>query len=153
MAGNPDLTVTRDCWCLAARRTARTLTRLYERELRPHGLRATQFSILASLGIRGATKVGEIARGLDLERTTVTRSAALLERNGWISHSPAKDGREHPLELTAAGRQKLETALPAWKRAQETAGREFGRSGIATGQPGILPRIEIRRKALNGGGE
>ncbi|HET8944214.1 MAG TPA: MarR family transcriptional regulator, partial [Dehalococcoidia bacterium] len=133
--------------------TARTLTRLYERELRPHGLRATQFSILASLGIRGATKVGEIARGLDLERTTVTRSAALLERNGWIRHFPAKDGREHPLELTPAGRQKLETALPAWKRAQEAAGREFARSGMTANQPGILPRIdENRGSARNGGG-
>lgn len=139
----PDLAVTRDCWCLAARRTARTLTRLYEKELRPHGLRATQFSILASLGIRGATRVGEIARGLDLERTTVTRSAALLERNGWIRHLPAKDGREHPLDLTAAGWTRLEAALPAWKRAQEAAGREFARSGMATNQSGYLPRIDL----------
>ena len=97
--------------------------------------------------------MGDIARGLDLERTTVTRSAALLERNGWIRHLPAQDGREHPLELTAAGREKLEAALPAWKRAQETVGREFSRSGMAVNQPGILPRVEIRRKVANGGGE
>lgn len=146
-----DLAVTRDCWCLAARRTARTLTRLYERELRPHGLRATQFSILASLGIRGATRVGEIARGLDLERTTVTRSAALLERNGWVRHLPAEDARERPLELTAAGWKKLDAALPAWKLAQETAGRQFARSRMAN-QPEILPRIEIGRKLVTGGG-
>jgi DNA-binding MarR family transcriptional regulator len=60
-----------------------------------------------------------------LERTTLTRSAALLERNGWIRSARAEDAREHPLEVTPAGRSKLEAALPAWKAAQEVASREF----------------------------
>ncbi|MBI2913401.1 MAG: MarR family transcriptional regulator [Chloroflexi bacterium] len=122
------LAETRDCWCLAARRTARMVTRLYERELRPHGLRATQFSILASLALKGRpTPISELAEVLELERTTLTRSAALLERNGWIRSARAEDAREHPLELTPAGHRRLEVALPAWRAAQELVGRKFGR--------------------------
>jgi len=52
-----DLSLTRHCHCLAARRQARVLTRLYEQKLRPHGVRATWFSILAALALKGPTPV------------------------------------------------------------------------------------------------
>lgn len=119
-----DLRETAHCHCLAARRAARAITRLYEEKLRPHGLRATQFSILAALALKGATPLGELAEFLGLERTTLTRSGALLERNGWVSSGRSGDAREHLLHLTAGGRRKLEGALPAWKEAQEALGRE-----------------------------
>ena len=99
---------------------------MYEELLRPHGLRATQFSILASLALKGPTAIGELAEFLGLERTTLTRSSALLERNGWVHSGRGGDAREHPLEVTAAGREKLSAALPAWKEAQEVAGAQFG---------------------------
>ncbi len=122
-----DLAATTECYCLAARRTARTVTRLYEERLRPLGLRATQFSILAALALKGPALISELAGFLGLERTTLTRSAALLERNGWIRSARPEDAREHPLQLTRAGRRKLEAALPAWRAAQELAGRELRR--------------------------
>jgi len=114
-----DLAATRTCHCLTARRNARTVTRLYEEKLRPHGLRATQFSILAALALKGATPISELAEVLGLERTTLTRSAALLEHKGWVGAAPSEDAREHPLRLTATGRRKLESALPAWREAQD----------------------------------
>lgn len=114
-----DLTATRDCRCLAARRKARAITRLYEKKLRPHGLHATQFSILAVLALNGPTPLSELAELLGLERTTLTRSAALLERNRWLAAAPSEDLRQHPLRLTGTGRRKLESAFPAWKEAQD----------------------------------
>jgi DNA-binding MarR family transcriptional regulator len=100
---------------------------MYEERLRPHGLRATQFSILAALAQKGPTPVSELAELLGLERTTLTRSAALLERNGWIRSVRPEDARVHPVQLTPVGRRKLEVALPAWKMAQELVSRKFGR--------------------------
>lgn len=120
-----DLSACKECYCLAARRYARTVTRLFEERLRPHGLRATQFSILAALALKGPTRVGELANVLGLERTTLTRSAERLERNGWIIVGRSQDAREHPLRLTTAGRRKLEEAFPAWEEAQEFVGREL----------------------------
>ncbi len=113
-----DLSLTRRCACLIARKRARALTRLYEQHLRPHGLRATQFSVLAALSQKGPTRLGELADLLGLERTTLTRSAALLERNGWIAEAPSEDAREHRLALTPSGLRTLEAAFPAWQAAQ-----------------------------------
>ena len=153
MAPNIDLAATRNCWCLAARRTARTITRMYEEKLRPNGLRATQFSILASLSLKGPTPISELAEVLGLERTTLTRSAALLKRNGWVRSLRGGDGREHPLEVTAEGRSKLEAALPAWKAAQEVANREFGQTveapGIREGGERML-RVDRHRESRQG---
>lgn len=124
MESTADLAATRGCHCLAARRKARAITRLYEEKLRPHGLRATQFSILAALALKGPTPIGELAELLGLERTTLTRTAARLERNGWVGSATSADARERPLRLTAAGRRKLEEALPAWKAAQDHVDRQ-----------------------------
>jgi len=119
VAARVDLSVTRACRCLAARRLARVVTRLFERKLRPHGLRATQFSVLAALALKGPTPIAELAAALDLERTTLTRITAVLERHGWVGAVRAGDARRRPLRLTAGGRRKAERAFPAWKEAQD----------------------------------
>jgi DNA-binding MarR family transcriptional regulator len=113
-----DLRVTRDCRCLAARREARALTRLFEAKLRPHGLKATQFSVLATLANAGAMPLTALAEFLVLERTTLTRVAAVLARNGWITDRPSEDARQRLLTLTPAGRSKVAAAFPAWQEAQ-----------------------------------
>lgn len=118
-----EITATRHCHCLAARRRARELTRFYDRALRPHGLRATQFSVLAVLAQTGPIPISELADFLSLERTTLTRNANLLERNGWIETASSDDARQRPLRLTPAGRRKLEEALPAWAEAQDLVDR------------------------------
>jgi len=74
--------------------------------------------VLATLALAGAKPISVLADRLGVERTTLTRSAALLEQNGWIRAEQSEDGRERPLTLTAAGRRKLEAAYPAWKAAQ-----------------------------------
>jgi hypothetical protein len=57
-----DTSPCRESHCLAARRTARAITRTFEKKLRrPHGLRAIQFSILAAkLGSARAERLGAL---------------------------------------------------------------------------------------------
>ena len=116
-----------DCHCLAARRTARQITRDYEAMLRPHGLRATQFSILATLTLKGPTPVSELADFLGLERTSLTRGANVMERNGWIEIAESADARERPLRVTGTGRKKLKAAFPAWREAQRAVADKIAR--------------------------
>lgn len=121
-----DLSATKDCHCLAARKHAREITRLYEEKLRPHGLRATQFSVLAALALKGPTPLGELADLLGVERTTLTRSADRLENEGWVAEAEADDARKRCLQLTPAGRETVESAYPAWKEAQDEIDRQLG---------------------------
>jgi DNA-binding MarR family transcriptional regulator len=114
------------CHCLAARREARAITRLYDQRLKRHGLKATQFSVLVGLALSGETPIGALANTLGMERTTLTRGAALLQGRGWVTEGTAADPRQRPLKLTAAGHRKLEAAFPAWKEAQEAV--ETGRT-------------------------
>ncbi|HEX6252571.1 MAG TPA: MarR family transcriptional regulator [Gemmatimonadaceae bacterium] len=141
MRPHAHLLPTKDCLCLAARRRARALTRLYEEKLRPHGLRATQFSVLAALALKGPTPIGALADFLVLERTTLTRAAAVMAKRGWLDTAAATDGRERRLRLTAAGRRKLEAAFPAWSEAQESVRR--GRPGEkqTSPSPGERPTL------------
>ena len=113
------------CHCLAARRKARELTRMYEAKFRPHGLKATQFSILVALAAVGPKPISVLASSLGLERTTLTRGAALLARDGLVAEAQSEDGRERQLVLTGRGRRKLEAAYPAWKAAQDKASKIF----------------------------
>lgn len=112
------LLATKDCHCLAARREARMVTRVFEARLRPHGLKATQFSVLSALRLKGPTTLTALADLLALERTTLTRVAAVLARNGWLHDLPAADARQRLLGITPAGRRKVEAAFPAWREAQ-----------------------------------
>ena len=121
-----DLSETKNCHCLAARRRARELTRRYEKQLRPHGLRATQFSVLAALAQKGPTPLGELADVLGLERTTLTRSANLLAEEGWVTEADSDDARVRRLRLTQIGREKVESAYPAWKEVQDEVDRQLG---------------------------
>lgn len=114
-----DLSETKACHCLAARRRARELTRFYEEKLRPHGLRATQFSVLAVLSLKGPTRLGELADILGLERTSLTRTSTLLEDRKLIVQASSQDARVRTLKITPAGRRKIKAAYPAWKQAQD----------------------------------
>lgn len=116
------LLATRDCACLAARRRARLLTRHFDGHLRPHGLRSTQFSVLAALAQTGPIALGDLAELLGVERTTLTRSAGILEDRGWVATVPTSDARKRPLRITRAGRDRLARALPHWHCAQQAAG-------------------------------
>jgi DNA-binding MarR family transcriptional regulator len=118
MSDQLNLRLCMSCHCLAARRKARELTRLYEAKLRPHGLKATQFSILVALAAVGPKPIGALASALGLERTTLTRGAALLVRDGLVAEAQSEDSRERQLTITGRGRRKLEAAYPAWKAAQ-----------------------------------
>src|ERR1700676_3519395 len=110
-----------DCLCLASRRAARALTRAFDRELRPHRIRITQFSILTNLTLRGPLPIGELAEFLGVERTTLTRNLALIERAGWVEIRAGEDARSRVVAVTKKGRNAIAAALPAWRKAQAAA--------------------------------
>ena len=61
------------------------------------------------------TRIADVAV---IDRTTLTRSLALLERDRLIRVVRSADGREKRYALTARGQRTLARALPLWERAQ-----------------------------------
>jgi DNA-binding MarR family transcriptional regulator len=122
----------RNCLCQASRSAARGVTAVFDRHLRPHRLRVTQFTILANLILRGATPVTTLAEALGADRTTLTRNLALLERNGWVeTRTDENDARTHLISATATGRAVASEALPAWRAAQVAVAAMLGVADVA----------------------
>lgn len=118
-----------ECLCLASRQAARALTRAFDRKLRPHGIRVTQFSALVMLSLRGTLTIGELANSLGVERTTLTRNLSLIERKGWVKVEVGEDARSRVVAITAKGRTALAGAVGAWREAQRAAVAAIGDSG------------------------
>lgn len=107
------------CNCFVVRKAARRISRFYDSQLQPSGLRITQFLILADLHEVGRATMTALADRLDLEHTAIGKMAGTLERDGLVSvtRSPT-DGRSRIVELTAAGAIRLADAVPMWRQAQ-----------------------------------
>jgi DNA-binding MarR family transcriptional regulator len=113
---------TEQCMCFNLRRAARLMTQHYERYLRPVGLRATQFTLLAALALGGPMPMHRLAAALGLERTTLTRNLRRLQSQGWVTVEEKEDRRVHMIGITELGREMARAALPAWREAHSAAG-------------------------------
>lgn len=106
------------CACANLRRAARSITRLYNHELRSEKIEVTQFTLLMALDWTGDISQGKLGRFLALDSTTLTRMLKPLNKQGWIQGQEGDDRRVRIIRLTTSGRAKLEHGLPHWKRAQ-----------------------------------
>jgi len=125
-----DIADCRACLCLASRRASRSITRAFDRRLRPHGIRGTQFSILVALIEGGPTTIGELAGFLGIERTTLTRNLDVVAAQGWVKIGVgSEDARSRIVAVSQDGRKAVAAALPAWREAQNAAVAALGPAG------------------------
>jgi DNA-binding MarR family transcriptional regulator len=104
----------------------RSVARVYDQALAPHGLRTTQYSILARLEAEGPAPVGRLAARLAMDRTTLSREATPLVRAGLVVEEQGADRRVRVLSLSPPGLARLESARPAWREAQRLVRDELG---------------------------
>jgi len=105
---------------------ARAVTRLYDDTLRPVGLRATQLAVLVAVGGDNVVSITALAKFMGMDRSTLTRNLAPLERDGLIRVGNEGWRRSRTVEITKKGRSRLREALPLWEKAQETLRRKLG---------------------------
>ena len=105
---------------------ARAVTRLYDDTLRSVGLRATQLAVLAAVGGDEVVSIAGLAKFMGMDRSTLTRNLAPLEREGLIRVGVEGWRRSRTVEITKKGRSRLREALPLWETAQETLQRRLG---------------------------
>lgn len=112
-------TIAQTCLATNARRSARALTRRYDRALAPHGLRITQFAVLVAAGLaREGMTLTNIADALGLERSSLSRNLQPLERRGLVALGPERQHRARELSLTDAGAALVKEAEKAWAEVQ-----------------------------------
>lgn len=120
------------CLMGRARLLTRVLTGMYDDELRPFGLKATQLNLLVVVAQLGPVRRIEIGRMIHLDPSTLTRNLQVMLSNGWIEEvADDEDGRGLPLRVTKRGKALLEEVSPAWKRAQGKAEKLLGSDGAA----------------------
>jgi len=99
---------------------------MYEREFRPLGLRGTQFTILQVLARAGEVSQGQLGTMLAMDSTSLTRTLAIMIREGWVVERRGTDRRERWLRLAGEGEKLLERAMPVWEKLQERVREQLG---------------------------
>jgi DNA-binding MarR family transcriptional regulator len=104
------------CMVSNSRMAARAITRRYDSYLRPHGVTATQLSLLGAIQLMPGSTVSQLAEARGFERTTLTRNLDKLEQMGLVAS--AAQGRGRVPALTPKGEALIAELLPLWRRAQ-----------------------------------
>ncbi len=121
------------CECIAARlrMVNRAVSKMYDRALRPHGIRVSQLNILVAVSQFGQARQQDVCQTLFMERSTVSRDVERMQANGWLDSATGEDARTSVLTVTLAGKKLLERAAPSWREAQQRAVALFGQDQIA----------------------
>jgi len=107
-----------NCTCFNLRKAMRVVTKVYDEALKPSGLRATQFSLLAAASSKEAIGITELAEALVTDRTTLTRNLKPLLNQGLLEIVGGEDQRQRLVTVTSMGKVTLAEALPLWRNAQ-----------------------------------
>ena len=118
-----------ECIAVRVRLLNRTITGIYDDALRPLGLTAGQLNILVVVARRAPVAPGEIARYLNMEKSTVSRNIDRMREHGWLAVQAGTTGRDQLIELRAKGRKLLDRSLPRWTEAQARARAVLGQRG------------------------
>lgn len=132
-----------ECLLYRARKLDRVLMGIYDHELRPFGLKATQLTLLVAVAKVGPVRRMEIGKRLHLEPSTLTRNLKIMLTNGWIQEiADGEDGRGLPVQITAQGRDLLNKIGPSWRKAQTRTEKFLGNDGAALLRKLAANRIE-----------
>jgi DNA-binding MarR family transcriptional regulator len=119
------------CMVSNSRMAARAVTRRYDAYVRPHGVTATQLSLLGAIRMLPGSTVSALADTRGFERTTLTRNLDKLEARDLVSS--AVRGRARVPALTLKGEALLDELLPHWRKAQDDLRTELSSTTFTDG--------------------
>jgi DNA-binding MarR family transcriptional regulator len=139
-----NMSAVENCVCFNLRWVTRAVTQFYDAEMRRHGIRPTQGTILVSLNARESWNMAELSDWLGMERTTLVRNLRPLQRDGLVQVVGGGRGNRVGLAITTKGRKQIEKFAPAWRSAQNTAVKTLGKKRWSA----ILSDLETAALAL-----
>ena len=145
MSKELDMSAMENCVCFNLRWVTRAVTQFYDSEMRRHGIRPTQESILASLQTKGSWTMAELSDWLGMDRTTLVRNLRPLQRDGFVKTIGGGRGNLVEVMITTKGREQIKKLTPAWKSAQNAVVKTLGEKRWSA----ILSDLESAALALN----
>ena len=140
---NGPITSIGDSVLIQARLLSRSITGIYDDKLQQFEISAAQFVLLSLINQIEPVTRAEIARLQHLERSTLTRNLKTMLAVGWIEEvRDGANGRSRPLALTAAGKELLFNAQPAWLAAQ-------AQTKVLLGDDGMMAVVNIADRLAN----
>jgi DNA-binding MarR family transcriptional regulator len=144
MSKELDLLAMENCVCFNLRWVTRVVTRFFDAEIRRHGIRPTQRTILLALSAKESWTMAALSDWLGMDRTTLVRNLRPLQRDGMAQTVGGGRGGRVELSITAKGRTQIKESLPAWRLAQSAAVKTLGEQRWSA----ILSDLETAALAL-----
>ena len=114
------------CHCIALRKIALKLTKIYDEALIDTGIKVTQYSLLKNIEKIGTPNIKNLAIATQLDRSTLARNLKKLERMKLVFLKFGDDKRNKILSLTSHGKQILIKANIAWEIIQDKVSKNLG---------------------------
>lgn len=115
-----------ECACFDLRKAMRAVSRMYDDFLRDAGINVTQFSLLRLIRTEKEISVSTLSRYMVMDRTSITRALAPLERDVLINSWTGPDKRVRIVSLTKRGDKLVTDAEPRWRQAQKALMEAIG---------------------------
>lgn len=107
-----------ECLMLNTVAATRAMLRRYDAQLKPFGATVQQFALLVAIEQHPCESVTHLAQRVYMDRTSLIRSLALLEKRQLVRRIATATGNMRYFELTEQGRHLLEQMIPVWQAAQ-----------------------------------
>lgn len=121
-----DMSAIENCVCFNLRMVTRIVTKFFDAEMRRHGIRPTQGTILLALSSKPAWGMAELSDILGMDRTTLVRNLQPLQRDGFAKTTGGGRGSRVEVSITAKGRKKVEEGMASWRTAQSAVVHTLG---------------------------
>lgn len=116
------------CALFDVHRFGRVLNSLYNDHLRGSGLTISQYTLLRNIAALSSASITQIAKVMQMERTSVTRLIEPLISRKLVETVPGEDRRFRYVIATTAGRAAVRNSDGAWQAAQQEL---MSRIGVA----------------------
>ena len=114
------------CNCIALRKIALKLTKIYDEALIDTGIKVTQYNLLKNIEKISTPNIKNLAIATQLDRSTLTRNIKKLQRMKLVFLKFGEDKRNKILSLTSHGKQILIKANIAWESIQDKVSKNLG---------------------------
>lgn len=108
-----------ECTGFNLKRATRAVQSLFDEAFKSVGLEGTQYTVLSHIYVSEPISLTKLADLMGVDRTTLARNLAPLEKKGFVEIKTGSDKRARLINTTDLGKEVLSKALPIWNETQE----------------------------------